>query len=611
LKGEIPAMTFEPPGTPSLDPQGGPDIKRLIMTVFALTAMWVVYIQYMQVNPPAPQTAEQGAENAAAVKNADSPQDHKAPSTIEDAQATQPEGAQLAQATNAPETLVHHSADVAAALAKAGAVGGAAQVPGGYRATLSSHGAQLASFSLTGYEDTKRLDEKTQKGPPVDLVGGAHEGATLFTLVSRGGDVPLKADAPYELLEKEAGRVAFARNTGTGVQIKRVYDFDDKNYTLNAEIHFTNNADVDKVLEMDLRFTGVERAGERDEGSLFMPLTDVLGAVCRVGGDKEKVTSKELDDGPKTFEGKVAYAGVDRQFFLSAVLPADDVPTNKCNLSGWKKEDAQGLTLAMGHAPLKLAPGEKRVWRYTAFFGPKQLGLLQTVGQQLDENIEFGWFGVISRPLLWVLVKFFDVSGNYGLAIIMLTLLVKLLTFPLTQKQYISMQQMKTLAPELKELQKKFGHDRTLMGQKQMELYQQRGINPMAGCLPMFIQMPIWFALYRTLWNSVELYQQPFYGWLTDLTTPDPFYVLPIAMGVTMFITTLFQPPPSEQPQMKYVMYGMPFFLTFIMLSLPAGLSLYMLTNNVLSIGQQAYIKRRYGTPTDNSGPDQSKNEKG
>jgi YidC/Oxa1 family membrane protein insertase len=196
--------------------------------------------------------------------------------------------------------------------------------------------------------------------------------------------------------------------------------------------------------------------------------------------------------------------------------------------------------------------------------------------------------------MLWVLMQNYGFIGNFGLAIILLTLIVKLITFPLTQKSYVSMQQMKTVAPELKALQKKYAHDRQLQGQKQMELYREKGINPMAGCLPMFIQMPIWIALYRTLWGSVELYQQPFVGWLIDLTLPDPLYILPVAMGVTMAIQTAFQPAPEDQPQMKYIMWGMPVFLTFIMLNLPAGLSLYMLTNNLLTILQQAYIKKKY-----------------
>jgi YidC/Oxa1 family membrane protein insertase len=233
---------------------------------------------------------------------------------------------------------------------------------------------------------------------------------------------------------------------------------------------------------------------------------------------------------------------------------------------------------------------------FISYLGPKQLALLHNAGHGLDENIDFGWFGVLSRPMLWLLSMLFSFVGNFGIAIILLTLFIKLLTFPLTQKSFVSMQNMKKIAPDVKELQKKYSHDKAMLGQKQMELYKEKGINPMAGCLPMLIQMPVWIALYQMLWNSVELYQQPFALWITDLTRPDPYYVLPIVMGVSMLIQQAFQPTPEDQPQMKYVMWAMPIFLTFIMLKMPSGLSLYILTNNILTIFQQMYIKRRYGT---------------
>ena len=146
---------------------------------------------------------------------------------------------------------------------------------------------------------------------------------------------------------------------------------------------------------------------------------------------------------------------------------------------------------------------------------------------------------------------------------------------------------MKELQPKIKELQTKYGHDRTLLGQKQMELYRAEGINPVAGCLPMLIQLPIWFAFFQMLRSSVELYDQPFYWWITDLTRPDQYYVLPVLMGVSMLIRQFFTPTPADQPQMKYVMWAMPVFLTFIMLNMPCGLSLYILTNNLLTILQQ------------------------
>ena len=199
--------------------------------------------------------------------------------------------------------------------------------------------------------------------------------------------------------------------------------------------------------------------------------------------------------------------------------------------------------------------------------------------------------------MLWMLVQFNTFAHNFGVAIILLTLVIKLLTFPLTYKSFASMQQMKTISPQLKQLQKQYGHDRALMGQKQMELYKQTGINPMAGCLPLLVQMPVWFALYQMLWNSVELYGQPLGFWITDLTKPDPYYTLPLVMGISLFVQQALQPTVQDQPQMKYLMWGMPIALTGVMINMPAGLSLYILTNNLLTILQQAYIKRIHTPP--------------
>jgi len=256
-------------------------------------------------------------------------------------------------------------------------------------------------------------------------------------------------------------------------------------------------------------------------------------------------------------------------------------------------DEGHKATIELILKPFVLVPSEEKSFTHQLFIGPKQVDLLASIKPPLDENIDFGWFGILSRPMLWLLVQIYNVVHNYGLAIIIITFIIKLLTYPLTQKSFSSQQAMKELQPKIKGLQQKYGHDRTLLGQKQMELYKTEGINPLAGCLPILIQLPIWFAFFQMLRSSVELFDQPFYGWITDLTLPDRYYVLPVLMGASMMIQQLFTPTPADQPQMKYVMLAMPIFLTFIMLNMPSGLSLYILTNNLLTILQQIIIKRQ------------------
>jgi YidC/Oxa1 family membrane protein insertase len=407
-------------------------------------------------------------------------------------------------------------------------------------------------------------------------------------------------------VSESARAVVFERRTASGVRVTRTTTFDEKRFALTHEVVLKNDSPEKKSAVLDVVLTGVERAGERDEGGLMQPTPDALAGACKVADSRESFTSRDVEDEAEVFEGRVKYAAIDRHYFLSAVL-FGDIQTERCaarpftveaQVEGETKKQ-YGFELVVEQAAIPLAPGEAKTLTYQAYTGPKQMGLLKEYGHELEENIDFGIFGVISRPMLWSLVYFHKHTGNFGIAVILLTLLMKVLTFPLTQKSYVGMQQMKKVAPQIKELQAKFGHDRALLGQKQMELYQAQGINPMAGCLPLLVQMPIWFALYRTLAQAVELYQQPFYFGIFDLTQPDmllPFGLsfLPLVVGALMLWQTWLQPPPEDQPQMKYVLWGMPVMFTFLMLSMASGLSLYMITNSLLSMAQQYYIKRKY-----------------
>ncbi|HEX7487452.1 MAG TPA: membrane protein insertase YidC, partial [Anaeromyxobacteraceae bacterium] len=233
---------------------------------------------------------------------------------------------------------------------------------------------------------------------------------------------------------------------------------------------------------------------------------------------------------------------------------------------------------------------------FKLFAGPKQLDLLRGYGRELETAVDYGaitnLFAFFARILLSVMRALEGVVRNWGLAIILLTVLVKALLYPLTAKSMQSMNEMRKLQPEIEKLKAKHGEDKEKLNQAVMQLYQQHKVNPLGGCLPMLIQMPIWFALYATLQTSVELYREPFL-WLKDLTQFDPYYILPLAMGSSSFLMQKISPQPADNAQAKMLLYFMPIFFTFIMLRLPAGLTLYILVNNVLSIAQQQWLMRR------------------
>jgi len=221
--------------------------------------------------------------------------------------------------------------------------------------------------------------------------------------------------------------------------------------------------------------------------------------------------------------------------------------------------------------------------------------LLKEEGVGLEKSVTFGWTGFLAEPLLIALNFFNGFIGNYGLAIIFLTIVVKLLMFPLSNASYKSMSKMRVLQPKIKELQEKYKKDKETLNKETMLLYQKEGVNPLGGCLPMFIQMPVYIALYYMIQNAVELYNAPFLPfWLTDLSEKDPFYIIPVSLGLLMFLQTKLTPQTMDNAQAKIMMYTMPVVFTWISLVLPSGMTLYWFVNTLLGIAQQLYVNKKY-----------------
>jgi YidC/Oxa1 family membrane protein insertase len=241
--------------------------------------------------------------------------------------------------------------------------------------------------------------------------------------------------------------------------------------------------------------------------------------------------------------------------------------------------------------------------RYTIFIGPKEINILESVGKGIERAIDFGYFGFISKPLLYVLHFFHRFTGSYGLDIIILTVLIKLLLAPLTHKSYVSMKQMQKLQPQMERLKERYADDKEKLNKEIMELYKRNGVNPLGGCLPMVLQFPVFIGLYNALSTPIELRHAPFL-WIKDLSRPDwqslPFTVgewhlgvpiLTILMGASMFLQQWMTPTAGDPNQRKMMML-MPLMFTFMFVSFPAGLTVYWLVNNVLTIGQQYWINR-------------------
>ncbi len=231
---------------------------------------------------------------------------------------------------------------------------------------------------------------------------------------------------------------------------------------------------------------------------------------------------------------------------------------------------------------------------FLGYVGPKEWKLFSSIDKRLENVIEFGWFTFLSRPFFKVMFAIYKFVGNWGWAIVLFTLLVKTVLFPLSYKGLMSMQKMKDLAPKMQEIKEKYGKDPAKMNQQMMQLYKKHGANPMGGCLPMLLQVPIFFALYRVLLNADELQGAPWIGWITDLSRQDPYYILPILMGITMFIQQKVTPNTMTDPTQQKVFQFLPVIMTFFFLTFPSGLVLYWLVNNILTIAQQYYINKAY-----------------
>jgi YidC/Oxa1 family membrane protein insertase len=356
--------------------------------------------------------------------------------------------------------------------------------------------------------------------------------------------------------------------------------------------------------------------------SMFGGIGNQASVLCRVADDvKRKVPPSEgggfgcggsnpvydLEE-----KGLVHFVGIDQQYFLTALWPKDAAADGRCALNATHTSRSASLAV-----PLTLQPGQTLTKSYGLFLGPKDLELLKTVNATaaapasaydpgLEKTVDFGWWAFIAKALVTFLRFFHNLIGNWGLAIIALTVAVKLVLLPLTHRAMVSAESMKKLQPKMEEIRKKFPEDREKQNVEMMKLYQEAKVNPLGGCLPLLLQLPIWGALFTTLRTSYELYGQPFAVW-GDLTSKDPTYLLPLALGVTMIVTQRLQPQMTMDKSQAFMMtWIMPVFFTAVMMNYPSGLALYIFTNNLLSIGQQ-YGLRRWLQRTGHAAPTPAK----
>lgn len=447
-----------------------------------------------------------------------------------------------------------------------------------YRAVFTDRGASLKSLQLKGYAQS--LDKDS---PRVDLVKVSAPGAPwpLALKLDAGGALDL-ATLPFEGTQS-GETLTFTANLAGGLRVTKRFEFRRDSYLFSMKVSILNATGQARPLGLGVLWSteGPDENRSRYEGH--------AGPLTLVGTDVER---EDIDDieGVQLIEGRILWTGYETKYFLAALIP--DQP-DRARVRIWRP-DKNGAATELFFPPATLPAGAVTSQTINVYTGPKAIPELKAAGVGLEQAVAFGIFAVVAKPLLWMLNFLQRYVGNYGVAIILLTILIRILFFPLATKQFRSMKEMQRLQPLLKELREKYKDDKERLNQETMQLFRTHKVNPLGGCFPILLQIPVFIALYQALLNSIALRQAPFIFWLKDLSAPDPTYITPILMTGSMFLQQKMSPPAGDPAQQK-IMMMMPLIFGVMFLNFPSGLVLYWLANNLLAIAQQSWINRRYG----------------
>jgi YidC/Oxa1 family membrane protein insertase len=549
--------------------------KRTILA-FVLMAVVLIVSQYL-FTPPAPPPDEKDARTTARPPAAESEREAPAavPTTARGGQSAAEEGGSRAPAEDLYTAPAGETVRVETPL---------------YELMLSTRGGLVTQIFLEKYPSF--VDSL-----PAQLVPN---GQAYLQRTIRAGErsIDLTAleftpDRRSVNVDERPDSLVLAAPLQDGGEVRQVYTFDPETYQIDYRLHVT---DITGAGEL---FT---RLGPRLRSTEFNLEEDVrsFAAVAHVEGEVHTFKPEDVDERRAVFSRSADWVGIKSKYFLAVLISGED-PFQTVQISAVPGDSLPGLEILVTEAFVNGSSAQR------LYLGPQEFRGLSKVG--LEDVNQYGWSWVrwlvqpfahlIIRILLWM----HQYVPNYGVVLIIFGILVRVVMWPLTQKSFDSMQKMQAVQPELQRLRERYKNDPQRMQTEMMRIYRERGVNPLGGCLPNLIPLPVLFALFFVFQNTIEFRGAPFVGWIQDLSQPDPYYVLPILMGVTMFIQQKLTMPP-DNPQMKMMLYFMPAFLTFIFLNLAAGLVLYYTVSNVLTFVQQLLMKRRASPTVTKSAPE-------
>lgn len=560
--------------------------SRLMLAIALSFAVLFIWSFFFVDTPPekvteqTPTTAADSAKSTNTEENTQTPEQALKPLTNDTQATATPEksGAAVTNSTTALQRTILVSTPL-------------------YDVVINEKGARFDSFTLHKYHETVAPDSAFKEVIRVPEGVGTLELGSLDNSIVGLREASFVAQTDQDQINVSNGEteLRLVWSNDQGVAIEKKYSFSAETYLIKSEVTLQNRGTAPIKDNFFVSLKGFEPKNKNAYG--------FEGPSGFLNESLEQIKVKKIEDNPST-PGKITWVGIEDRYFINSVLPAEIV------------DGSMELSLKDGLIENRLiwpvdtiAPQSQKIYAYDIYFGPKKIDILRTMGHNLDKAVNFGMFDILARPCLWLLNFLHGYIPNFGIAIIILTLMVKLVLWPLGSKSYKSMNDMRKLQPLMSEIREKYKDDKKMMNQELMGLYKTYKINPMGGCLPMVVQIPVFFALYRMLYQAIELRHAPFFLWINDLAAPDrlfefgfsiPFMqppfgipVLTIVMGASMLLQQKMSPPPGDPTQAKMMMF-MPIVFTFIFINFSSGLVLYWLTNNILSISQQYYIQKRY-----------------
>ena len=476
-----------------------------------------------------------------------------------------------------------------------------------YKVQIEGQGAVFKSFVLKEYRESLDADSQLFEMISPDIsartVKLGFAGKSIRGLDDAVFSANLKSDSVD--IDDKPQNILFSWTSPEGIVVEKNFRFSPETYMIDLNVTIKNGSNM--TIEDNLTLTLVQAEHGKKNGSTKSSSAGRYGfegPSALINNELEQIKPKKIKE-KNVFTGKLKWIAIQDRYFMSAVIPDEPV---EASMRLYINEDK---TIQNQHVqPIsEINAGTQHVFKYRLFFGPKSLKRLSKIGYDLVKAVNFGWFDILAKPCVWIMNFLYDhFIPNYGVAIIILTLFTKIILWPLGSKSYKSMAEMKRIQPIMAEMREKYKGDKKRMNEEVMRLYKTYKVNPLGGCLPMVVQIPVFFALYRMLYGAIELRHAPFFLWINDLSAPDrlfsfdisiPFMqppygipVLTIIMGATMFLQQKMSPPMGDPSQAKMMKF-MPLAFTVIFINFSSGLVLYWLVNNVISIAQQYYIQKK------------------